>query len=86
MEFHLILYLADIVFGVDWCYVYFSVWTDVMSILADVIAKICEPQKELGLLLLPFIEYGRCYCHVAEGIATRVNYFCFGLADVIAMW
>ena len=45
-----------------------------MSILADVIAKICEQYKELGLLLLPFVECGRCYCHVADGIATRVNY------------
>ena len=32
MACHLILYLADIVFGVDWCYVYFSVWTDDMPI------------------------------------------------------
>ena len=57
-----------------------------MSILADFIANIYEPQKELGLLLLPFVEYGRCYCHVADEIATRVNYFGLVVADVIAMW
>ena len=48
--------------------------------------KVREPKKELGLLFLPFIECGRCYCHVADGIATRVNYFVLVLADVIAMW
>ena len=38
------------------------------------------------MLLLPFVECGRCYCHLADGIAARVNYFVLVLADVIAMW
>ena len=37
--------------------------------LADVIAK-CVTIGDSGLMLLPLFDYGRCYCHVADVIAT----------------
>ena len=69
-ELPFILYLADIVFDVDWCYV-------------DLILDWCYVH---WLMLMPFyitigvirlradvialFGYGRCYCQVADGIAT----------------
>ena len=37
--------------------------------LADVIANLCN-HRRFRVDVIPLFDYGRCYCHVADGIAT----------------
>ena len=57
--------LADVIAMMSWCYV----TTNVDVCLADVIAKWQMEWPLQGW------SGGRCYCHVADGMATGSSYF-----------
>ena len=84
-ELPFILYLADIVFDVGWCYVYLILDWCYVHWLMLMPTYITIGVIRLRADVIALVGYGRCYCHVADGIATGWTIL-FWLADVIAMW